>query len=134
MYLLTDLEIKTKEEVEKIDRIYMLRWRSEEYFKSKKQNYDFENFRLRSLNGINNLNVILTCVMLHLGILTEKMNKKLLVIKIIEASESLKSKALVWYGQISKGISKKLEHANTGIKDWFEIEVRDKYRQLSLKL
>lgn len=134
MYLLTDLEIKTKEEVEKIARIYMLRWRIEEYFKSKKQNYDFENFRLRSLNGINNLNVILTCVMLHLGILTEKMNKKLLVIKIIEASESLKSKALVWYGQISKGISKILEHANTGIKDWFEIEVRDKYRQLSLKL
>ena len=62
------------------------------------------------------------------------MNKKLLVIKIIEASEFLKSKALVWYGQISKGISKILEHANTGIKDWFKIEVEDKYKQLSLKL
>ena len=112
----------------------MLRWRIEEYFKSKKQNYDFENFRLRSLKGINNLNNILTCVMLHLGILTEKMNEKLLVIKIIEASESLKNKALVWYGQISKGISKILDHANTGIKDWLKIEVRDKYKQLSLKL
>ena len=134
MYLLTDLSIKTKEEVERIARIYMLRWRIEEYFKSKKQNYDFENFRLRKLNGINNLNVILTCVMIYLGILTEKMNKKLLVIKIVEASESLKSKALVWYGQISKGISKILEHANTGIKYWFKIEVRDKYKQLSLKL
>ena len=134
MYLLTDLPIKTKEDVEKIARIYMLRWRIEEYFKSKKQNYDFENFRLRSLNGINNLNAILTCVMLHLGILTEKMDTKLLVIKIIEASESLKNKALVWYGQISKGISKILEHANTGIKEWMNIETRDKYKQLSLKL
>lgn len=134
MYLLTDLEIKTKKDIEKIARIYMLRWRIEEYFKSKKQNYDFENFRLRSLKGINNLNNILTCVMLHLGILTEKMNEKLLVIKIIEASESLKNKALVWYGQISKGISKILDHANTGIKDWLKIEVRDKYKQLSLKL
>lgn len=134
MYLLTDLEIKTKKDIEKIARIYMLRWRIEEYFKTKKQNYDFENFRLRSLKGINNLNNILTCVMLHLGILTEKMNEKLLVIKIIEASESLKNKALVWYGQISKGISKILDHANTGIKDWLKIEVRDKYKQLSLKL
>lgn len=134
MYLLTDLSIKTKEDVEKIARTYMLRWRIEEYFKSKKQNYDFENFRLRSLKAINNLNVILTCVMLHLGILTEKMNVKLLVIKIIEASESLKSKALVWYGQISKGISKILEHAHTGIKDWFEIEIREEYKQLKLKL
>ena len=134
MYLLTDLEIKTNKDIEKIARIYMLRWRIEEYFKSKKQNYDFENFRLRSLKGINNLNNILTCVMLHLGILTEKMNEKLLVIKIVEASESLKNKALVWYGQISKGISKILDHANTGIKDWLKIEVRDKYKQLSLKL
>ena len=134
MYLLTDLEIKTNKDIEKIARIYMLRWRIEEYFKSKKQNYDFENFRLRRLKGINNLDNILTCVMLHLGILTEKMNEKLLVIKIIEASESLKNKALVWYGQISKGISKILDHANTGIKDWLKIEVRDKYKQLSLKL
>ena len=134
MYLLTDLQIKKKEDVEKIARLYMLRWRIEEYFKSKKQNYDFENFRLRSLKSINNLNVIPTSVMLHLGILTEKMDIKLLIIKIIEASESLKNKALVWYGQISKGISKILEHANTGIKDWFKIEVRYKYKQLSLKI
>ena len=134
MYLLTDLPIKTKEDVEKIARIYMLRWRIEEYFKSKKQNYDFENFRLRSLSAINNLNAILTCVMLHLRILIEKMDVKLLVIKIIEASKSLKNKALVWYGQISKGISKILEHANTGIKEWMNIETRDKYKQLSLKL
>lgn len=134
MYLLTDLPIKTKEDVEKIARIYMLRWRIEEYFKSKKQNYDFENFRLRNLNAINNLNTILTCVMLHLGMLTEKMNIKLLVIKIIEASESLKNKALVWYGKISTGISKILEHAHTGIKEWFEIETRKEYKQLELKL
>ena len=134
MYLLTDLPIKSKEDVEKIARIYMLRWRIEEYFKSKKQNYDFENFRLRSLRAINNLNLILTCVMLHLGVLTEKMNVKLLVIKIIEASESLKNKALVWYGQISKGIAKILEYAHVGIKEWFEIETRGKYKQLELKL
>lgn len=134
MYLLTDLSIKTKEDVEKIARIYMLRWRIEEYFKAKKQNYAFENFRIRSLKGINNLNLILTCVMLHLGVLTEKMNSKLLVIKIIEASESLKNKALVWYGQMSKGISNILKYAQTGIKEWLKIETRDKYKQLELKL
>ncbi len=134
MYLLTNLPIKTKEDVEKISRIYMLRWRIEEYFKTKKQNYDFENFRLRSLNAINNLNLILTCVMLHLGILIEKMNVKLLVIKIIEASKSLKNKALVWYGQISSGIANILKYAKTGIKEWFEIEIRSKYKQLKLKL
>ena len=132
MYLLTDLPIKIKEDVEKIAKIYMLRWRVEEYFKAKKQNYDFENFRIRSLKAINNLNLILTCVMLHIGVLSEKINIKLLVIKIIEASKSLKDSALVWYGQISTGISEILKYAHTGIKGWFEIETRSKYKQLEL--
>lgn len=134
MYLLTDLSIKNKNDVEKIAKIYMLRWRIEEYFKSKKQNYDFENFRLRNLKAINNLNLILSCVMLHIGILAENMDKKLLIIKIIEASKSLKNKALVWYGQISNGISNILSYAHTGIKEWQNIETRSKYKQLELRL
>ena len=57
MYLLTDMDIKSKDDAEKIARIYMLRWRIEEYFRAKKQNYDFENFRVRTLQSINNLNL-----------------------------------------------------------------------------
>ncbi len=114
--------------------MYKLRWRIEEYFRAKKQNYDFENFRIRSLKGINVLNKILTCVMLHNGILAEKINKKLLVIKIIEASKSLKNKLLVWYGQISSGIREILKHAHTGIKGWQNIEERKKIKQLELRI
>ena len=134
MYLLTDLEVKNKEDVLKIARTYMLRWRIEEYFRAKKQNYDFENFRIRSLKGINTLNTILSCVMLHNGILAEKINKKLLVIKIIEASKSLKNDLLVWYEQISNEIKEILKYAHTGIKEWQKVEERSKYKQLELKL
>lgn len=134
MYLLTDLQVKTKDEVLKIARTYMLRWRVEEYFRAKKQNYDFENFRIRSLKGINNLNTILSCVMLHIGELAENINKKLLTIKIIEASKSLKNRLLVWYGQISSGISQILSQAREGIKDWQKIVHRGKAKQLELKL
>lgn len=134
MYLLTDLKVKNKEDVLKIARTYMLRWRIEEYFRAKKQNYDFENFRIRSLKGINVLNTILSCVMLHNGALAEKINKKLLVIKIIEASKSLKNDLLVWYGQISSGIKEILKYAHTGIKEWQKVEERSKYKQLELKL
>lgn len=134
MYLLTDLKVKNKEDVLKIARTYMLRWRIEEYFRAKKQNYDFENFRIRSLKGINILNTILSCVMLHNGVLAEKINKKLLVIKIIEASKSLKNDLLVWYGQISSGIKEILKYAHTGIREWQKVEERSKYKQLELKL
>ena len=132
MYLLTDIDIKSKEDVIKITKIYMLRWRIEEYFRAKKQNYDFENFRVRSLNTINNLNLLLSVVMLHVGILSENINKKLLAIKILYESKSLKDKALVWYGQISKGIIEILKQAKIGVNNLKRIETRDKYRQLQL--
>lgn len=57
-----------------------------------------------------------------------KRKEKLLVIKIIEIGKSLKNKALVWYGQISKGIAKILEHTKKGIKEWMSIEIREKYK------
>ena len=134
MYLLTDLPIKTKEDVIKIARTYMMRWKIEEYFKTKKQNYDFENFRVRSLRGINNLNLMLSCVMLHIGILADKIDFKLLIIKIIEASKYIKTKAIVWYGQISRGIKNILAYAHEGIRKWQKIESREKFKQLQLKL
>lgn len=134
MYLLTDMDIKSKDDAEKIARIYMLRWRIEEYFRAKKQNYDFENFRVRTLQSINNLNLLLSCVMLHLGILSDAMDKKLLTIKILEESKSLKNKVIVWFGQLSKGIINILKNARTGIKTFQEIESREKYKQLSLQI
>ena len=134
MYLLTDLPIKTKEDVIKIARTYMMRWKIEEYFKTKKQNYDFENFRVRSIRGINNLNMMWSCGMLHIGILADKIDLKLLIIKIIEASKSIKTKAIVWYGQISRGIKNILAYAHEGIRKWQKIESREKFKQLQLKL
>lgn len=134
MYLLTDIDVKNKEDVIKVTKIYMLRWRIEEYFRAKKQNYDFENFRVRSLNTINNLNLLLSVVMLHIGILSENIDKKLLTIKIIYESKSLKDKALVWYGQISKGIMGMLKLAKIGVINLKKPEIRDKYRQLQLSI
>ena len=134
MYLLTDIDVKNKEDVIKVAKIYMLRWRIEEYFRAKKQNYDFENFRVRSLNTINNLNLLLSVVMLHIGILSENIDKKLLTIKIIYESKSLKDKALVWYGQISKGIMEMLKLAKIGVINLKKPEIRDKYRQLQLSI
>lgn len=41
---------------------------------------------------------------------------------------------LVWYGQISSGIREILKYAHTGIKEWQNIEEREKYKQLKLLL
>lgn len=134
LILLTNRDIHSKEDVIKVVRLYFYRWRVEEYFRSKKQEYKFENIRVRTLKAMNNLNLMLMIHMGHLGMLIEDMDRKLLTIKIIERSKSIKRKVLVWFSQISKGISEILKYAHVGINEWKKIETRVKYRQLELKL
>ena len=134
MKILTNIEIKEKEDVIKVVRLYLSRWRIEEHFRGKKQEYNFENMRVRTLESMNNLNMILTIHLGHIAILADKIDEKILTIKIIYASKSLKEKAIVWISQIARGIKEMLKYAHTGIKEWMSIEIRDKYKQLSLKL
>lgn len=134
MILLTNRSIRSKEDVIKVVRLYFYRWRVEEYFRSKKQEYDFENMRVRTLKAMNNLNLLLTIHMGHLGILAEEIDHKLLIIKIIEASKSLRNKVCVWFNQLARGIYEILKRAHTGIKEYQKVEQRLEYKQLQLKL
>lgn len=134
LILLTNKGMHGKEDVIKIVRLYFTRWRIEEYFRTKKQEYAFENMRVRKLKAMNNLNTILTIYMGYISMLSEKMDKKLLLIKILEESKSLRKKVVVWISQISRGIKEILSYCHIGIRKWQKIEARDKYRQLELKL
>ena len=134
MKLLTNLEYAEKEDVIKIVRLYLSRWRIEEHFRGKKQEYDFENMRVRTLESMNNLNMMLTIHLGHIAILADKIDKNLLVIKILYASKSLKEKAIVWLSQIARGIKAILAYAHSGIKEWQDIERKEEYKQLCLKL
>ena len=123
LILLTNRSIHSKEDVIKVVRLYFYRWRVEEYFRSKKQEYDFENMRVRSLKAMNCLNLMLMIHMGHLSMLIEDMDKKLLTIKIINRSKPLRNKVLVWFYQMARGI-KELE----------KIEKREKHKQLTFRL
>ncbi len=133
MKLLTNLSVKSKEDAIKIVRLYLSRWRIEEHFRGKKQEYDFENMRVRTLESMNNLNMMLTIHLGHIAILSDKINKNLLTIKIIYASKSLKDKAIVWLSQIAKGIKNILAYAHEGVKELQNIN-RQEDTQLCLRL
>ena len=55
MMLATNKEIKSKEDVINVAKTYFSRWRIEEYFRCKKQMFRFENFRVRKLKRVLNL-------------------------------------------------------------------------------
>ena len=134
MMLATNKAVLSKEDAIGILRLYLSRWRIEEYFRFKKQEYDFENFRVRNLKAINNLNHLLTYTLGFIEILAEKVGRSNLSDKMIRNSNSLRSKVLFYGYQISKGIAKTLAYAKTGIEEWQNIRHNKGYRQLELKL
>ena len=112
MMLASNIPIKSKEDVLKVARYYMNRWRIEEYFKFKKQEYNFENFRVRTLQSINNLNSLLTYTIGLIAILSDKKGKKEFVNKIIKCSNSLKDTVYLWFYQVARGIYNKIGRAH----------------------
>ena len=67
---------------------------------------------------MNNYNFFLTLVMTNLAILIEKTEENFLSNLILEYSKSLKEKALVYFGMMSKGLYEILKNAKEGIQMW----------------
>lgn len=133
MMLASNISIKYKEDLIKTVRCYIDRWKIEEYFKFKKQEYHFENFRVRTLKSINNLNSMLTYTIGLIALLSEKVGKREFVNVIIKESKSLKENVYLWFYQIARGIYNILKMARTGIREWENIRKQKTYNnQLSL--
>jgi hypothetical protein len=133
MMLLTNKKIESKKDVIKVVRLYLSRWRIEDYFGFKKEDFELENFRVRNLKSINNLNQLLSYTIGLIGLLTEKMDKKLLAIKIIERAKVIRTKLVFYYYQMSKGIRNILAHAKTGIKEFLNIRIKVPYKQIQFR-
>lgn len=133
MMLATNKEIKSKEDVLRVARIYFSRWKIEEYFRCKKQMFQFENFRVRKLHAINALNFYITVCMAFLAMVSMEPESNALKIAIIKTANPVKEKVFFCYCRLAKGISGILSYAKEGVRLWFRTK-RPKYRQLCFKL
>ena len=104
MMLATNKEIKSKDDVIKMARIYFSRWKIEEYFRCKKQMFQFENFRVRKLHAINALNFYITLCMAFLAHISMKEETNALKVSIIKSADSIKEKVYFCYYRLAKGI------------------------------
>ncbi len=133
MMLVTNKDIKSKEDVIKVARIYFSRWKIEEYFRCKKQIFQFENFRVRKLKAINALNFYITVCMAFLAMISMESETNALKVSILKTADPIKEKVFFSYYRLAKGISGILSYAKQGVRLWFRAK-RPAYRQLCLKL
>ena len=133
MMLATNKDIKSKEDVIAVAKHYFSRWKIEEYFRCKKQMFQFENFRVRKLSAINALNFYITLCMAFLAHISMKSETNALKVAIIQTADPIKEKVYFCYYRLAKGISGILSYAKEGIRLWFRTK-RPAYRQLCLKL
>lgn len=133
MMLATNKEIRSKEDVVKVARIYFSRWKIEEYFRCKKQMFRLENFRIRKLSAINALNFYITLCMAFLAHISMKPETNALKVSIIQEADPIKEKVYFCYYRLAKGICGILSYAKEGVRLWFRTR-RPAYRQLCLKL
>lgn len=133
MMLATNRILKNKEDVIRVVWDYMSRWRVEEYFRFKKQHFGFEDFRVRSLVSINQLNQLLTYAIGLLGILADKSKTSQLFHRLIHNAKALRRDIQFYYYQLAGGIVLTLAHARTGVQDWISIR-KSGPRQLKMKL
>ena len=133
MMLATNKEIRSKEDVIKAAKIYFSRWRIEEYFRCKKQMFQFENFRVRKLAAINALNFYITLCMAFLAHISMKPETNALKVSILQKADPVKEKVHFCYYRLAKGITGILSYAKEGVRLWFKTK-RPAYRQLCLKL
>ncbi len=105
MMLATNKEIRSKEDVVSIARLYFSRWRIEEYFRCKKQVFRFEGFRVRKLKAVNALNFNITLCMAFLAHISMKPETNTLKVAILHTADSIKEKVSFCYYRLAKGIS-----------------------------
>jgi hypothetical protein len=120
LLLLTSLDSSDRRLCVTITKVYLMRWRIEEYYKFKKQSFGFEKFLVRSLKSIRNLDMLLSIAIGYLGILSEQINESVEVMDVIVASKRLSGLSKFTFYAIVSGLAEIFAKLSVGISSFFK--------------
>ena len=123
MMLLTNLKPENDEFTKIVNKVYIARWKIEEYFKFKKQQFKFEKLLVRTLNSIRTLNMFLSVVIGFIAIFSDNQKYAQYII-VFEAAKSLRTndKIVLVYYAVERGINKIFNNDKNGIKKLYSSE------------
>lgn len=123
MMLLTNLKPENDEFTKIVNKVYIARWKIEEYFKFKKQQFKFEKLLVRTLNSIRTLNMFLSIVIGFIAIFSDNQKYAQYII-VFEAAKSLRTndKIVLVYYAVERGLNKIFNNDKNGIKKLYSSE------------
>ena len=131
MLLLTNLDLSEKKKLCMIaTKVYLMRWRIEEYFKFKKQQFKLEDLRVMSLQSIRNLNLFATLVTGYIGIMSCEKDDTIFMLELKECSKHIFDvPKFIFYG-LGYAIERVLARTHSGIKGF--LLKKEQSQQLTL--
>jgi hypothetical protein len=102
-----------------ITKVYLMRWRIEEYYRFKKQGFGFEKFLVRSLGSIRNLDLLLSMAIGFIGTLSERIDDSIEVMEIVNASKRLYSLNKFTFYAIADGLKAIFSKSYVGMQSFF---------------
>lgn len=100
-----------------IVKIYLMRWRIEEFYRFKKDQFKFEDLRVRSLKSIRNLDLLLTIAVGYIGYISENCYEQVTVMQLIECSKRIYGIPEFIFYAIADGLSVVFAKCKHGICD-----------------
>ena len=120
LMLITNLKSNDDRLPVAVTKIYLMRWRIEEFYRFKKQQFGFEDFRVRSLKSIRTLDLLLTIAIGYIGFISEKHDKRRIVMELINISKRIYSVPKFVFYAIADGLFTVLAKCKQGISDMLQ--------------
>ena len=117
MLLITNLKSDDPRLAVTVTKVYFKRWRIEEFYRFKKQQFNFEDFRVRSLKSIQNLDLLLTIAIGYIGFISEKQDERKTVMEIIAISKRIYGAPKFVFYAIADGLFTIFAKCKQGIAD-----------------
>ena len=131
MLLLSNLKMREKKKLcHIITKVYLLRWRIEEYFKFKKQQFELEDLRVISLQSIRGLNFFATLATGYIGLTSTVHRESIFLEELKECSRRIYEVPKFIFYALGYAIERVLSMSRTGIQGFLAKKVKS--QQLNL--
>ena len=131
MLLLSNLKMQEKKRLcHIIAKVYLLRWRIEEYFRFKKQQFELEDLRVMSLQSIRNLNLFATLAVGYIGLTTAVHEESIYLAELKECSRRIYEMPKFVFYALGYALERVLSMSRSGISTFLPPKVKS--QQLSL--